>query len=323
LEKLKVSVVIPTYNREKCVIDLLHCLFVQEYRNFEIIVVDQSETLSAEKQEIIAQAPDSLKYYQISERGRSLAKNYGILFSTGDIILFCDDDIIVPTDFISTHVRNFDNPSLGALSCRLIEDGQPSLPIDKAIKITFFGRIVNRSYSTRSSFVNTLNGGNMSFRREALDKVGFFEEYFLGTSMVEEPDIAYRVMKSGYKIYFDASITVFHYPQYNGNVAEMKSKRAGWYYYYFYNLSIFYLKYRRIWNLFFLFLFCFLLSLKQTFKHGLAFKDYIRMLGGYFHGLKRGLEVSRISSPHKYYTPVRHTKTEYEFLKPAEQKIKQ
>ncbi|MCA4895451.1 MAG: glycosyltransferase [Cytophagales bacterium] len=310
----KVSVVIPTYKRDKCLIDLLNCLFIQDYWNLEILVVDQSEFLSNEKQLLIKQYPEKLKYYQIAERGRSLAKNYGITFSSGDIILFCDDDIIVPSNFVSTHVDTYKDKSIGAVSCRLVEDGQPAISVKRPLRTTAFGRLINIPYSTESCYVTSLNGGNMSFRKEVLDQVGFFEEYFSGTSMVEEPDIAYRIIQIGYKIYFNASITVMHYPQHNGNIAEMKNKRADWFYFYFYNLSIFYLKYKRYTNMILVLFYCLLLSIKHSVKYKLSGTDYLKMISGYFKGFKRGVEISKLSFSRKYYTPIRLGKKGYSSL---------
>ena len=82
---MKVSVVIPTYNRDKCIIDLLNCLLKQDYPDFEIIVIDQSEILTPENNLIIEANQGILKYFKIKEKGRSLAKNYGILIAGGDI----------------------------------------------------------------------------------------------------------------------------------------------------------------------------------------------------------------------------------------------
>lgn len=308
---LKVSIVIPTYNREKCLLELLECLLTQDYPNYEIIVVDQSETISKEKRDIIFVNSDLIRYYQLQEKGRSLAKNYGIIFSAGDFIIFCDDDIIVPANFVSTHISTYKDESIGAVSCRLVEEGQPNIAVKCPLRTTAYGRLINIPYSTESCYVTSLNGGNMSFRKEVLDKVGFFEEYFSGTSMVEEPDIAYRIIKSGLRLYFNASITVMHYPQHNGNIAEMKSKRADWFYFYFYNVSIFYLKYDRTWNIPLVFFYSILLSLKHTLKFGLDLSDYKRMLSGFFCGVKRGKEIERLNSKDKYYTPVRFKKKSY------------
>lgn len=174
MEKLLVSVIIPTYNREKCILELLQSLFTQDYKNYEIIVIDQSEQLSEEKKTFIKSHKGKIKYFHIHERGRSLAKNYGILQAKGDIILFCDDDIIPPGNFLSTHVANYNENEIGAVSCRLVEEGQPAISIKNPLKATFYGKLINKPYSTCSGYVTSLNGGNMSFRRKALNQSGFF-----------------------------------------------------------------------------------------------------------------------------------------------------
>jgi glycosyltransferase involved in cell wall biosynthesis len=308
---LKVSVIIPTYNRESCLINLLEDIVVQDYENFEVIVVEQSEIISFEKKQFAEKYKEKIVVYLIPERGRSLAKNYGILMASGDIILFCDDDIRVPKNFISTHVACYNNPNIGAVSCRLVEHGQPSVAINKPLQTTFYGKFINKSYSTKSGYVTSLNGGNMSFRKEALDKAGFFEEFFIGTSMVEEPDLAYRILKHKYKIFFEANITVLHFPQYNGNIAAMVEKRTEWFYSYFYNLSIFYSKYGRKFNMPFVLLYCLVLSIKHCVKYKLPVKSYLNMVSGYFNGYKVGKNLHKLSGEDIYFTPCRFEKKEY------------
>lgn len=303
---MKVSVVIPTYNREKCIIDLLHCLFRQDYPEYEIIVVDQSDQFSDDKKRILNVRPDLLRYYHITERGRSIAKNYGIMLSTGDFVVFCDDDIVVPTNFISTHVETLGMPGVGAASCRLVEDGQPAVQIRVPLQISFFGRFVNKPYSTWSGYVTSLNGGNMSFRREVLGKIGFFEEAFVGTSMVEEPDMAFRVLRVGYKIFFNANITVHHYPQHNGNIAEMAKHRVRWFHDYLYNVAMFYSKYNRLNNFIFVLAYSVMLSLKHSVKHRLGIGAFFQMPKGFFSGWKKGLTL--VNNPKRYFTPSRYQK---------------
>lgn len=305
-----ISVIIPTYNREQCIIDLLNCFLKQDYTDYEIIVIDQSDILSEAKKKYIKKCTHKLRYFHISERGRSLAKNYGILQAKGDLLLFCDDDIIIPSNFLSTHAKHYSIPNIGGVSCRLVEEGQNPVHIYPALKTTFYGRLINRPYSTASGFVTSLNGGNMSIRKEALDKSGFFEEYFIGTSMVEEPDLAFRIIKNGYKIYFDSSITIMHYPQHNGNIALISTQRAKWFYFYFYNLLIFFVKYGRFFQTFFVFIYCIILSLKHSFKYKLSIKNYLHMISGFFKGYQKGyaLYKKNTHNKNKYFTPFRHDK---------------
>lgn len=314
MSKPFISVIIPTYNREKCLLDTIHSLLQQNYSDFEIIVIDQSEVVSEEKKQIIAKHKEKLRYFLISDRGRSLAKNYGILQAKGDLILFCDDDILVEAGFLDTHANIYTiDPLIAAASCRLVEAGDPeNEAVQSPLRTTAYGKLVNKPWSTMSGYVSSLNGGNMSFKKEILEKVGFFEEYFEGTSMVEEPDIAYRIIQSGFRVYFCAGTTVQHFPQHNGNVAYMKEKRAEWFYYYFYNLVMFYAKYKRAFNLPIVFLYAILVCTKHIILHKMALSSYGKMWKGYFGGLKKGKMIyeTEKASPHfsHYRSPKQNIK---------------
>lgn len=301
-----VSIIIPTYNREQCLIDTINCLLDQKHNSYEIIIIDQSDVISEEKRSLIKTNPDRIRFFHINERGRSLAKNYGILQAKGDLILFCDDDILVEPEFLNTHVAIYSkDKQIAAASCRLVEEGDPTIPVAVPLRTTSYGKLVNKPYSTSSGYVTSLNGGNMSFKREILEKIGFFEEAFEGTSMVEEPDMAYRIVQQGYKLYFDTSITVKHFPQINGNIAYMKTKRAEWFYYYFFNLLTFFTKYNRLINLPLVFIYTVLLCTKHILLYKMSLKSYLVMLKGFFGGIKKGLSLYRSQKQNKYYTPYR------------------
>lgn len=304
-----ISVVIPTYNREGCLLDTIHSLLFQNYPSFEIIVIDQSEIISDAKKTLIKKAGNKLRYFHIKERGRSLAKNYGILVSRGDLVLFCDDDILTEPHFLETHAAIYSkDPQIAAASCRLVEEGDSAEKIVEPLKITFYGKLVNKPYSTWSGYVSSLNGGNMSFKRSALNEIGFFEEAFDGTSMVEEPDMAYRLLCRNYKLYFDASTTVKHFPQKNGNLAYMRSKREEWFYYFFYNLFMFYAKYGRRTTLPFVFIYSLLVCTKHILKYRMPFSGYSRMMQGAFRGAKAGLSLYKEQKMNPYFCPNRNKK---------------
>lgn len=311
-----VSVIIPTYNREKCLIDTIDCLLKQNHPHYEIVVIDQSDVISEEKKAQLKAHPEKIRFFHISERGRSLAKNYGILQAKGDLILFCDDDILVESNFLETHVAIYKkDPKIAAASCRLVEEGDPTIAVAIPLRTTSFGKLVNKPYSTSSGYVTSLNGGNMSFKREVIKEIGFFEEAFEGTSMVEEPDMAYRIVQRGYKLYFDASVTVKHFPQVNGNIAYMRTKRAEWFYFYFFNLLIFFTKYNRLLNLPLVFVYTILLCTKHIILHKMSLKSYLVMLKGFFGGIKKGLNLYKVQKQNKYYTPCRIPKQTIHELK--------
>lgn len=240
-----ISVVVPTYNREDCLVAMLESINVQTTDLFEVIVVDQSEVVTARKVEKIRNACRNLSYYHIRPAGRSVSKNFAIGVAKGEVVLFCDDDIVVQNDFLETHLKLHKlHPEVGAISCRLVEEGDRFYKNRVPLKITRYGRFINRPNTDYEGYVTSLNGGNMSFKRSALDKVGFFEEGFRGTSMLEEPDIAYRLMRNNYKLYYSSLTQVAHFPQHNGNNSSKSSSRILWLQGYFFNQYYFLLRNR-------------------------------------------------------------------------------
>ena len=56
-----------------------------------------------------------------------------------------------------------------------------------------------------------MSGGNMAFRRHAIQSVGGFDEA-LGSFWHEDVDVAHRVRKSGWKMISSARVAVDHFP---------------------------------------------------------------------------------------------------------------
>lgn len=87
----RISVVIPTYNREKTIKRCLDSILCQSYMPVEIIVVDDG---SDDNTISIIQKMDIsiLKIIQQNHRGAQAARNLGILNAIGDYIAFLDSD---------------------------------------------------------------------------------------------------------------------------------------------------------------------------------------------------------------------------------------
>lgn len=100
----KVSVIIPTYNREHFIAKAIYSVIEQGYGNIEIIVVDDHST---DDTEIVVKRLlkdfTCIKYFKnIRRKGPSGARNTGIFKSSGQYIAFLDsDDIWLPNHLIS------------------------------------------------------------------------------------------------------------------------------------------------------------------------------------------------------------------------------
>src|SRR5688500_17975859 len=117
-----ISVIVPTYNREECLYRMLQSINQQKNADFEVLVIDQSDHVTEGKINEILKSCKHITYYQINRKGRSLSKNFAIDVAKGDILIFCDDDIVAESNFLEEHIRLHKmQPEVGAISCHLIE----------------------------------------------------------------------------------------------------------------------------------------------------------------------------------------------------------
>ncbi|TYB33529.1 MAG: glycosyltransferase [Flexistipes sinusarabici] len=93
---MKVSVVIPVYNRTTSLKDAIESVFLQKYPDIEIIVVDDGSGEKVNKN--LRPYMSRIKYIRAeNNRGVSAARNLGIHRARGDYIAFLDsDDLWLP-----------------------------------------------------------------------------------------------------------------------------------------------------------------------------------------------------------------------------------
>lgn len=105
---LLVSVIIPTYNREKLLAKCLSALAGQTFpaEEYEVIVIDDGSTdgTPAMVKELARKAPCCINYVYKEHKGIGAARNVGLRLARGELIIFIDSDIVAVPDFIQAHV---------------------------------------------------------------------------------------------------------------------------------------------------------------------------------------------------------------------------
>jgi glycosyltransferase involved in cell wall biosynthesis len=87
---MKVSVVIPNYNRETLIGQTISNLLAQSLAPFEIIVVDDGST--DKSVEVIQSFGEKVKLIRQSNQGPGAARNAGLEIATGEFVQFQDSD---------------------------------------------------------------------------------------------------------------------------------------------------------------------------------------------------------------------------------------
>lgn len=103
---MKVSIIVPIYNIESCISYCVESLVNQDYKNKEIILVDDGSTdKSLEKCNIFSDKYDCIKVVHKLNGGLSSARNAGLDVATGDYIIFIDGDDYFQYGAIATLVE--------------------------------------------------------------------------------------------------------------------------------------------------------------------------------------------------------------------------
>lgn len=241
-----VDIIIPTLNRQEALQNTLKCLQKQTLRNFQIIIVDQSD-------EEISVVPDPgkeeirFKYIHIKQKKLTLARNVGLQNSEAGIIIFIDDDVKLPGNFVEAHLNSYKNrekDNIGAVAGRIEENNKRCSVKGNTPKTMFGYNVFGRAYPNRGgdTFQEVLGfpGCNFSIRREVTKQNGYFDERFEGTALFEETDMAYRIRKAGYKIMFNPEARLFHLELPSGGcrAGGLQAEQ----YWRFRNAALFYLK---------------------------------------------------------------------------------
>lgn len=118
-EKL-VSIIIPVYNVERYLEKCLRSIMSQNYKNLEIIVVnDGSPDHSEEVILRLAEKDSRIKYIKKENGGLSSARNAGIEASTGYYICFVDSDDWVDTNFVGSLIDDMESNNSDVAICNM------------------------------------------------------------------------------------------------------------------------------------------------------------------------------------------------------------
>lgn len=203
----KFSVIIPVYNRPQEVRELLESLSVQQYKEFEAIIVEDGSSLRCE--EICKEFSDRMPvcYHYKENGGPASARNFGAEKARGEWLLFFDSDCIIPDNYFQSV-----GEELAEKECQLFGGADRSHPsfttLQKAIdysmtSIITTGGIRGNRKSADKFYPRTFN---MGIKKTVFDEIGGFSNMRFG----EDVDFSYKVKEGGYDSRFFPNAWVYH-----------------------------------------------------------------------------------------------------------------
>jgi len=214
-----VSVVIVNYNGKKYLKECLQSLKNAEYKNIEILLVDNGSS------------DDSLVYVrryfplviiiELKENvGFAGGNNIGMKMAKGKYVLMLNNDTKADKNFIDELVNVFEHDvSVGAAQSKLLMMDDPTLLDSVGAFQTPIGFLYHYGYAKKNTAkydkqitLYTAKGACMMIRNDVLQKIlidgdVFDSRYF---AYFEETDLCHRIWLAGYRVVFVPTSVVLH-----------------------------------------------------------------------------------------------------------------
>ena len=194
-ESIKISVIVPTYNEEKSIANLIEALLSQSFPPSEIIINDnhsKDNTVS-----IISSYIDSNKNIRLLSRQgvcRGAGRNEGANHSKYEYVAFIDAGIIPDKDWLLNFVKHYNKKSHDIIfgSVYFITNNI----FEESYASTFFDKSIKKNYimpSVASMFINKI----------VWKDIGGFPESIDGSYAVEDLRFIDLIKKSRYDILYE------------------------------------------------------------------------------------------------------------------------
>ena len=202
-EKPFISVIIPTLNRYEYLKDVFLDLEKQTYKNFEVIVVDQTDDF---RKDFYKGWNLNLKFWFQEEKALWKARNEAIKSAKGEYILLYDDDSLVEKDWIEQHIKTLD-----------FFDAD----LSSGVSLSTVGAEIPENYSY-FCWSSQLDTGNVLLKKDIFKEIGLFDTQFEKQRM-GDGEYGLRAYLAGYKNISNPKAKRIHLKVSQGGLRQMGS----------------------------------------------------------------------------------------------------
>lgn len=215
--KIKVSIVILNWNGIGHLKKCLESIQFVTYSPLEVIVVDNAST-DGSVEMVKKEYPKVIVVENKKNMGYCGGNNLGIKKSTGKYVFILNNDTEVTKNFLEELVFQMEkDKKIGCIQPKIVYGADHSMLNAVGSYLTSTGFLYHYGYRKKSNSLQyntympiySAKGAAMLFRREALDKVGLFDEDFF--IFFEETDLCHRLWLSGYTVMYDPKSLIYHY----------------------------------------------------------------------------------------------------------------
>jgi glycosyltransferase involved in cell wall biosynthesis len=201
------SIVIPVYNRPDEIRELLESLRLQDYSNFEVIVIDDGSINTCESIVKSFEKDLQITYQWIENIGQGFARNRGASLGKGDYFIFFDSDCVIPTAYLSRVEKVILEKGLDAFG------GPDAAGVDFSILQKSMDYAMTSFWTTggirgklKDPKKYQARGYNMGFSRQVFEHT----KGFIDPNQGEDIELSMRIKKAGFHLELIVDAFVYH-----------------------------------------------------------------------------------------------------------------
>ncbi|MGE7940304.1 glycosyltransferase [Bacillus paramycoides] len=201
-----VSVVIAAYNEEKVIAKTIRSILDSNYREFEVIVVDDGSKDGTSKviQETFHKH-SKVRLIQKENGGKSSAMNLGFQKSRGEIIVTLDADTIIAQDAISLMIRHFEDHNVAAVSGNVKVGNRRNLLTTWQHVEYITGFNLERRAFDELNCITVVPGAIGAWRKKNVVESGYLSE----DTLAEDTDLTITFLRQGHRIVYEEKAYAF------------------------------------------------------------------------------------------------------------------
>lgn len=216
---IKVSVIIPTLNRAAYLRNTLLSILKQSFPSdeYEIIVVDNGSTDNTKKvcEELNEANDNRLIYLYDATPGLHVGRHLGARHARSNILLYGDDDIIAPPEWVTEIYRCYDDPAVGLASGKVLPKYEAEPPDWINLFPSTYLSLIDPGDEYRVVEKSVAFGCNLSVRRDVLYEMDGFHPDAMPSHLLRfrgngETALTDRFAGSSYKMIYNPRAYVYH-----------------------------------------------------------------------------------------------------------------
>lgn len=203
----KYSAIVPVYNRPEEINDLLQSLTLQQYQNFEVIIVEDGSTNPC--RDVVDAYRDKLQIEYIVKQnsGPGPSRNVGYAMAKGDYFVVFDSDCIIPPEYFYVVDQALSKNSFDSW-------GGPDrahknfTPLQQAMAYTMSSILTTGGIRGSKKAIGTFQprSFNMGISRKVFGKT----EGFKLNRLAEDIELSIRMRKLGFNVVLLGEAYVYH-----------------------------------------------------------------------------------------------------------------